>query len=379
MEFVRTQLQRLQEHLVDFYRPQVQQALLDSQRIILKRGITQDQANEEEHAKKRVKESENVGTLFGLPAEILKDNVFLSFLSFDDISSLEATCPYVYTTLSSRSLPHVIRVERLPTKMGYEPWEEACFATVSQVQKFRFLLRTASHGVVDVFFILSNAVWDEFHTDRLHPSCRPLAEFPKETEIAVIVKRKSSSSASDLFFMRSDLANMGCTCQNVGCMWRQGFQVEGLETSTDSENSDLTQEDIEIPHQAEHNLRAALSCLFACAKYVYEISDDDQIAYPSPAYVMKRLPEALRQFFPAEVVVDEFSPDRRTNVEWEYRSAPADSDEWHDYIGPDLPGNIREFELDELPWYKNHNSDTPGNDSGTASEQSDDDPFPLWL
>jgi hypothetical protein len=270
--------------------------------------------------------------------EFVQANLF-PFLSINDISNLSMTSRENHQMVSSlRSYPCIIWEARCPTKMGYGRIDEEnddCIV-VMQLQTFRFLFRTNESGeYVQVEFTLQNEVWDEHLNMRDGGDCRGLHAFPSDTKpsIAIIKPRKNNQMRKRLFVVRQ-------------LVWGEdGFLGEDEEAGG---YRDYIEHDQDWTPGDKADLEIAMGYNWICAKRIATYQDGT--VYPSAEYLMRAFPEWLYTYFPSNFDWDAEHEDRSTRVEFSYRPAHTLA-EWREEV-PLMYDGIYDYELDELPWYR---------------------------
>lgn len=277
----------------------------------------------------------------------------LGFLSVNDGTNLSMVSrqfhDMVNTMRSSQSYPHVIWEERRDTQIGYQIFrtfyvdEERRFsaaATVSQVQSFRFIIRTAAQESVQVEYSLVNGIWDEENNKREYRFRRVRGgptNFPMDTrpKIRVFVPPKANQEKRNVFA----LFPPSCFVEEdaVGDYhWR--VKQGNVRVSGDSNFTAANQD----------ALRSVMAVLWKCSQRIALYPDET--TYPSEEYLMQKLPSWLHRYFPASCLATTTSRhlDRETAVELSYRPAPS-FEEWEAFM-PSWGEGLRIHNVEDLPW-----------------------------
>jgi len=255
---------------------------------------------------------------------------------------------------------YIVAVRRESTKIGFENTGNFWPKTVWQVHNFHFKLCTPAKGRMTVEVKLINSVWEE-HGNRHCGAYRPS---PTKVSFAIF----EDSPSFPVFFFRDFDQDIGpvCECHASHCFLCNRYQIQGFDSS---ETLDSFGEEAERKGFGP-NVRLALAVFYECAKRIASFPDGTE--YPSAEYLMRTLPASLHPFFPDDFDWDAEHKDRNLTVEFGYRAA-ASWDEWFDFMPPEFDG-IYEYDVEEVPWYRNDywwDEDEDDETSSVSSTEND--------
>jgi len=270
----------------------------------------------------------------------LLETQLVPWLGINETTHVGSTC----RSMKQRILKGSYRIaleERQSTKMRYGAWGCDFGTSVYQVQPFRFIVTGTDVGKLQVNVKLVNWVYDERHNERECNMCEPLENFPKQTQVECKIYRDNS----ELFFRTGGgHEHVICGCGN--CFYcRGGYEVQGIVDSFDDGSTD---------QDAVHtNLEIAVRAFFLCAQRVSEMTNLPQKTRSClpVGYMIRKLPSDLHGHVPKGFDWKAPHKDRKTRLEWMWRPANTVEEWWEQglYGHNDEPG---EYELDELPWYR---------------------------
>ncbi len=267
----------------------------------------------------------------------------LSFLPFYSMRTLRLCNSSMYHNFCSGA--EITVGGRDDTRIRYDSWGCDYGSTVNQVRPFRFEIELdrplysvdvmttvpgSNEGkkrpVISIEIKLINPIWDERHNDRHYPMCRPLNEFPGDTEMDITVW--AGMYEKQIFEFQSDIRH----CCNFDDFIEEHHEED-------------------VSAKEEDDLKCVWYYIWLCLQKLNDYKDTRNIHdrpisadYADPLYLMKLFTELYGKYYPPGIDMNGECHDR-TNVELEYRLAPND-EVWYEFA---LREDRYDYELGEIP------------------------------